>query len=185
MEAEEAGRGLGSASLGALAGVATVATTRFLLRLDPSLKEREILPLNAVPAALAVLFALHIVDRCAKCRQILHRVHCERGCERFGSCLRREGTLWLRRRLDSDRGFRYKGSEECPLVARLHLHVVGDLFGLVLGQALQRSQIVVAVVINQRGCVLLETDLLEFERDGGSSPLALPAVATERERAIN
>ena len=109
MEAEEAGKGMGSASLGALAGVATVATTRFLLRLDPSLKEREILPLNAVPAALAVLFALHIVDRCAKCRQILHRVHCERGCERFGSCLRREGTLWLRRRLDSDRGFRYKG----------------------------------------------------------------------------
>ena len=184
---------MGSASLGALAGVATVATTRFLLRLDPSLKEREILPLNAVPAALAVLFALHIVDRCAKCRQILHRVHCERGCclRRYwadaarGSCLRREGTLWLRRRLDSDRGFHYKGSDECPLVARLHLHVVGDLFGLVLGQALQRSQIVVAVVINQRGCVLLETDLLEFERDGGSSPLALPAVATERERAIN
>ena len=138
------------------------------------------MPLNAVPAALAVLFALHIVDRCAKCRQILHRFH----RERFRSW-RRVGTLWLRHRLDSDRGFRYKGSEECPLVARLHLHVVGDLFGLVLGQALQRSQIVVAVVINQRGCVLLETDLLEFERDGGSSPLALPAVATERERAIN
>ena len=72
----------------------------------------------------------------------------------------------MRRRLDSDRGFRYKGSDECPLVARLHLHVVGDLFGLVLGQALQRTQIVVAFVINQRGCVLLETDLLEFERDG-------------------
>ena len=174
MKAEEAGKGLGSASLGALAGATEEATTRFLLRLDPSLKEREIMPLNAVPAALAVRFALHIVDRCAKCRQILHRVHCERGCclRRYwadaarGSCLRREGTLWLRRRLDSDRGFRYKGSDECPLVARLHLDVFGDLYGLILSQALQRSHTVVALVINQRGCVLLETDFLEFEKDG-------------------
>ena len=44
---------MGSASLGALAGAATEATTRFLLRLDPSLKEREIMPLKA--AALGVL----------------------------------------------------------------------------------------------------------------------------------
>merc|ERR1719327_1234211 len=58
-----------------------------------------------------------------------------------------------------------KGTNERPLVARLHLDFIGERSGLLASHVLKRGHRGVAL-FSQRVCILRETELLEFDRDG-------------------